>query len=338
MTEPKLDWSTVKEVEGAVEPAQAPVQMETVVVDTPIVETPIIVETPPVVATPEPITTTDAFNPGQVFGEGYDTVDKVKEALTAASELKGKVVEYEAKLKESTVEDPYIKSLIEWNKQGKSKETHDLVYYSDPSKLSLADKVALQLRLETGLSPEKAMKVVNHKYKLGDDYDAEDPEVDIARTMLEVDAKKAHDQIEQFRAKESAPTPTFDYAAQVSSWKPQIETTVNTLKELEIQPGVKYPVRAETIEAARQHIEGILLSDGVEMSAKDPEQQKVMQNIASDFIKAREMENILKFSQTEWEKKQIREQSNIPPITPATPVTPTGGKSEWWRTQERLDY
>lgn len=334
MTEKTLDW-TVRDIGTVEEPPQS--QVEKIVIDTlPVEETPIVVETPPVV-TPEPIPATNEFNPIQMFGEGYDTVDKVKEALTAASELKGKVAEYEAKLKESTVQDPYIQSLIEWNKQGKSKETHDLVYYSDPSKLSLADKVALQLRLETGLSPEKAMKVVNHKYKLGEDYDAEDPEVDIARTMLEVDAKKAHDQIEQFRAKESAPTPTFDYAAQVSSWKPQIETTVNTLKELEIQPGMKYPVRAETIEAARAHIEGILLSDGVEMSAKDPEQQKVMQNIASDFIKAREMENILKFSHTEWEKSVIREKSNIPPVTPTTPTTPTTGKNEWMRTAKPFD-
>lgn len=328
--EKSLNW-TVRDVGSVEEPVQQ--QMEKVVIPDSMQE-PIKVETP--VASTEPIIT-DTFKPELLFGEGYDTVDKVKEALGTATELKSKVAEYEAKLKESAIEDPYIKSLVEWNKQGKSKDTHDLVYFSDPTKLSLADKVALQLQLESGLSPEKAMKVVNHKYKLGEDYDAEDPEVDIARTMLEVDAKKAHDHIEQFRAKESAPTPTFDYSAQVSSWKPQIESTINTLKELEMPFGVKYPVRAETIESAKAHIESILLSDGVEMNVKDPDQQKVIQNIASDYIKAREMDNILKFSHTEWEKSVIREKSNIPPDTATTPKTPAVGMNDWMRTAQPFD-
>lgn len=334
MTKNELNWTVTP---GGVVQEETPqgrvIDLSPVVIeDIPTEPEAVVVE--PVITEPS---VPSEFKPEQLFGQEYDSVEKVKQELEAAKELKAKVSEYEVKLKESTIEDPYLKSLIEWSKQGKSKDMHDLVYFSDPSKLDLAQKVALQLQIETGLSPEKAIKVVNHKYKLGEEYDAEDPEVDIARTMLEVDAKKAHDQIEQFRAKESAPTPSFDYVAQVNSWKPQIETTVNTLKELEVMPGVKYPVRQETIDAAKAHIESILLSDGVEMSVKDSEQQKMVHNIASDFIKARELDNILKYSHTEWEKKQIREKSNIPPSTPQTPKVATKGQYDWMNTAQPFD-
>lgn len=297
-------------------------------------EPPTTAEAPVVEVIPEPAPISSEFKPEAIFGEEYDSVDKVKEVLTSAKELKQKLAEYESKLKDSEIKDPYIKSLSDWTKQGKSKDTHDLVYYSDPSKLDLAQKVALQLQIESGLSPEKAAKIVNYKYKLGEDYDETDPEVDVARTMLEVDAKAAHDKIEQFRAKESAPVPSFDYAAQVKSWDSNIQTTMGSLKEIEISKDMKYPVPQATLDAAKQHIESVLLSDGVEMDVKDPKQHEVVMGIARDFIKARELDNILKYSQTEWEKKQIREKSNIPAVESTAPKVTKPGPDDWMKTAQ----
>jgi len=306
----------------------------TAVVSETIIETPALVE--PIVETPvTPVVapTSSEFNPKEVFGEEYDSIDKIKEALTKTKELQGKVLQYD----KPSLKDPYVASLTEWLDQGKSKEHHDLYYNSDPSKLSAADKVALQLQVESGLSLEKAVKLVNHKYKLGEEYDEEDPEVDIARTMLEMDANTATKVIEQIRAKAIAPIASFDYDAQVRTWEPHIVSAVDNFKEIEISSDLKYPVPASALAEAKAHIQGVLSSDGVEMDVKDPKQREIVQGIARDFIKARQTEDILKYARTEWEKKQIREKSNIPASDTTPPVVQKPGPSDWMKTMPKLD-
>lgn len=261
------------------------------------------------------------FNPKEIFGEEYGDPEKIKQEWSRLKSLSGEYEKLKGEYEKSKApEDPYLKSLSDWIGQGKDRKLHDLVYESDPSAMTPQQKVALKLQIDKGLSPEKAMRFVEHQYKLGEGFDPEDVDVDMARTMLEMDAVDAHKYLEQFRAKASEPVPSFDYAAQVKAWEPHVTSTLNTLKEIPLMDDIKYPVSQDTYSGALAHINAVLSTEGVQMSHADPEQVRAVSQIARDFIVAKELDNILKYYRTEWEKQVIKKESNIPGPSGEQPV------------------
>jgi len=330
-------------------PPPEPAQMEEIIIPSAVVTpeptktptepspTPEVSATEPTPAPPTPVA--GEFKPEVIFGEEYDSLDKVKAELQAAKELKGKVTEYESKLKETVVEDPYIRSLIDWTKQGKDRSLHDLVYASDPSKMTPEQKVAMKLQVDTGLSPQEASEYVTSKYMIGEDFDESDPQVRKARLELKIDSTTADKELSQWRAKQMEAVPEFDYQAQAKSWEPHIQATVNTVKELELPNGTKFPVPQTVLEGVQNHIKTVLTTEGVEMNASDPEQQKMVQSIAMDYIKARSFEDAMKYLTIEMEKAKIKESSVIPPTKPTTPHTPgKGGTHGWMSTAAPLKF
>lgn len=291
-----------------------------------------------VTATPPEIPVSGDFKPEVIFGEGFDSVDKVKAELAAAKELKDKVAQYESQLKAAQVEDPYIKSLIDWTKQGKDRSLHDLVYHSDPQKMTPEQKVALKLQIETGLSAQDAADYVASKYMIGEDFDESDATVRKARLEMKIDSTLADKELSQWREKQMAPVQGYDYQAQVKSWEPHVQATVNTVKELELAPGIKYPVPADVLAGVQEHINKVLGTEGVEMDASDAEQQKAVQSMASDYIKARTFESALKYLTVEMEKARIRENSNIPKPSPQTPQVVSNGSHVWMKGAAPLPY
>ncbi len=291
-------------------------------------------EAKPAPAEPAPV---PAFKPEEIFGQEFGEIGKVKSEWERLKSLEQEHSKIKAEYEKSKVEDPYLQSLISWTKEGKDRQKHDLVYFSDPTKMSPQEKVALKLQIDKGLSAEKALRFVEHQYKLGEEFDAEDVDVEMARTMLEMDAVDAHKYIEQFRAKESAVAPAFDYAAQVQSWKPQIESTLGTLKEIPLLDDIKFPVSQDTIKGATAHIEAVLGTEGVEMDAKSPEQQQAVAKMVKDYIIANEMDNILKYYRTEWEKKAIAKESNIPQQNGQTPVKTASAFDKYKHLPSNID-
>lgn len=264
---------------------------------------------PPATEAPKP----DAFNPKEIFGEDYDSVDRVKEVLGKAKEYEGRLAEYEKKIKESEIEDPYIKSLISWNKQGKDRQLHDLVYFSDPSKMEPQEKIALKLQIESGVSREEAMAYVAHTYKLGDDFDAEDQAVKAAQVAMKIDANSADRFISEWREKESQPAPTFDYAAQVQAWTPHIDATVQGLKSFEVLDGIAFQADDKMLADVANHIKTVLGTEGVEMDASDPKQMEALKTMATEHFVAKNFKNILTWYRNEWEKSTTLKESNVRP-------------------------
>jgi hypothetical protein len=265
--------------------------------------------TPPAPEAPKP----DAFNPKEIFGEDYDSVDRVKEVLGKAKEYEGRLAEYEKKIKESETEDPYIRSLITWNKQGKDRQLHDLVYFSDPSKMEPQEKIALKLQIESGVSREEAMAYVAHTYKLGEDFDAEDQAVKAAQVAMKIDANSADRFISEWREKESQPAPTFDYAAQVQTWTPHIDATVQGLKSFEVMDGISFQADDKMLADVTDHIKTVLGTEGVEMDASDPKQMEALKTMATEHFVAKNFKNILTWYRNEWEKAATLKESNARP-------------------------
>lgn len=271
----------------------------------------------------EPVTppTPPVFNPKEIFGEEYGDVDAVKQEWERLKSVKGEYEKLRGEYEKSKApEDPYLQSLTDWVRQGKDRKLHDLVYESNPENLTPQQKVALKLQIETGLTADEAMRLVEHQYKLGEGFDPEDADVQVAQISLKVAATEAHKYLDQFRAKASEPAPTFDYAAQVKSWEPHVTSTLGTLKEIPLSDDIKYPVSQETYNAALSHINAVLGTEGVQMDHRDPAQITAIKQMARDFIVARELDSILKYQRTEWEKQVIKKESNIPTATGEKPV------------------
>lgn len=269
----------------------------------------------------------DAFNPKEIFGEDYDSVDRVKEVLGKAKEYEGRIAEYEKKMKESEIEDPYIKSLISWNKQGKDRQLHDLVYFSDPSKMEPQEKIALKLQIESGVSREEAMAYVAHTYKLGDDFDVEDQAVKAAQVAMKIDANSADRFISEWREKESQPAPTFDYASQVQAWTPHIDATVQSLKSFEVLDGIAFQADDKMIADVAGHIKAVLGTEGVEMDVNDPKQLEALKTMATEHFVAKNFKNILTWYRNEWEKSATLKESNARPVAGQPLGESKGGKT-----------
>lgn len=267
-----------------------------------------VTPTPP----PTPTATTPDFK--AIFGEEYDHEDKVKNVLKEYGELKGKLSEYEKKVADTEYDNDYIKSLRSAIKQGRTQESHDKVYYSDPTKMSDAEKVALRMQWEDGIDAEKAIRLVNYQYRLGDDYDAEDRDVEMARLKLEVDAKKADTFINEHRQRESAPVVDDSHQKQVQAWTPEIPSIASSVVEINI-PGSEWKHKAspETVKEVEKFLIDLVSNEDVIVDQNNPQSKAELQAIAQKEIWWRERENILKAARTEWEKEAIRQKSVVPP-------------------------
>lgn len=292
-------------------------------------------EPQPPAPAPNPEPPAAAFDFKATFGEDFGDADRIKATLEEYKTIKEKVGEYESKLKSyDGVEDPYVKSLLNWVREGKDRATHDIVYHSDPEKLDAAGKVAVMMQVQDGLTPEQAMLIVEDRYKLGEDYDQEDRSVRAARALLEADANKAHKFLAEFRAKESQPLPQWDGQAHIKAWQGHIETTVKGLSSIDLPDGSKYEVPKESLQALQAHIETIVGTEEVDLDLGNPKSKETLGVIAKDFLKAREFDNIINHMKTQWEKAKILEQSHATPPRGTPPAQAAGleGKYAWMQS------
>jgi HrpA-like RNA helicase len=268
-----------------------------------------------------------SFDPKLTFGEEYDSVDKVKSVLGDYNKVKERLADYEKRVESN----PYIKSRLQWVSEGRDESLHDLVYHSDPEKLSPAQKVALKLQIESGLTPDEAQRHVNYTYKQGEDFDAEDPTVVYAQTQLKIDAKAADTFIQQWRAKASEPLPTFDYARQVETWNPHVDKTVEALNNIDLLDGIKFAADPASLNAVREHLKTVLGTEGVQMDINNPQDMQALQTMAKEHYIAKNFDRILSYYRNEWEKAAIRKDANVPqPAGTQTPPAPgKAGEINW---------
>ena len=262
-----------------------------------------------------------------IFGEEYGEVDKVKTLLGEVPTLREKIADYEKTVK-AVEEDPYIKSRLSWRQEGRDDSLHDLVYYSNPEKMSPEQKVALKLQIENGLTPAEAQQYVNFTYKVGEDFDDEDPAVVHARMQLKIDGTSADKFINQWREQQQQPLPRYDYAAQVQTWTPQIDKSIEGLRSIEIIDGIKFSGDEQGLADVRQHLATVLGTEGVQMDMSNPQDVQALQSMARDHYIARNFEKIVTYMRNEWEKAQQLQRSNVPQPAGTQQAPPAGKSSE----------
>lgn len=290
---------------------------QTAQVATPIVETPAPVA--PVEPTPQP--TPPVFDPKAIFGEEYDSVDKVKATL---QEQQAKLKELEGREPEFANDD--LRYLNYALKAGFNESTAKVLKgVQDGTLTSPKDIVSAKLQVQLGWDAAKVEAYMNRTYKLGEEYDAEDPDSMAAKDQLEMDAVIAKPFLAEAASKIQVPQ-KVDYASivqqQVESWKPVMPTLIKENSVIKVAEGIDYSVPAETLASVEKYaLEVLNLEAGYDPAKHSSE----MKELINKEVWYREKDNILKYVQTELEKRQIRDTANVPPAQ-GTHTAPTGNK------------
>jgi len=282
--------------------------------ETPAAETPAV--TPVTPSAPEP-----SFDFKAIFGDELDSADKVKQTLT----------EYQSKLKELETREPdfanddlrfknyALKAGFDEPKANILKSVKDGTL-TDPK-----DIVAARLQVEYGWDKQRVDNYMNRTYKLGEEYDAEDPDVQAAKDQLEMTAVIAKSFLQEQADKVQVPQ-KVDYQSivqqQLETWKPVLPNLVKDNSVLKVADGIDYAVPQETLDAVSKYALEVL---NLEAGYDPAKHGKEMSELINKEVWYREKDNIVNYVKTELEKKAIRDKANVP--TPSgTTTVPTGNK------------
>ena len=277
---------------------------------------------PEVVVTPTPTEPTPPVPTFSEMFEGkYNSADDVKKVLS----------DYEARVKELETREPdfanddlrfknyALKAGFDEPKANVLKAVKDGTL-TDPK-----DIVAARLQIEFGWDKQRVDNYMNRTYKLGEEYDAEDPDVMAAKDQLEMTAVIAKSFLQDQADKVQVPQ-KVDYQSivqqQVENWKPVLPNIVKENSVLKVADGIDYAVPQETLASVEKYALEVLNME----AGYDPSQHsKEMSELINKEVWYRERNNILNYVKTEFEKKAIREKANVP--TPSgTTTVPSGNK------------
>lgn len=280
---------------------------------------------PEAVVTPTP-TPTEPTPPVPTFSEmfegKYNSADDVKKVLS----------DYEARVKELETREPdfanddlrfknyALKAGFDEPKANVLKAVKDGTL-TDPK-----DIVAARLQIEFGWDKQRVDNYMNRTYKLGEEYDAEDPDVMAAKDQLEMTAVIAKSFLQEQADKVQVPQ-KVDYQSivqqQVENWKPVLPNIVKENSVLKVADGIDYAVPQETLASVEKYALEVLNME----AGYDPSQHsKEMSELINKEIWYRERNNILNYVKTEYEKKAIRDKANVP-VPNGTQTVPTGDKA-----------
>ena len=290
---------------------QAPIEVAPIATEAPIVVPEVIA---PVVAEPVVVApVVDApFDPKVIFGESYDTIDKVKADF---DRLQLELSDLRKREPEFANDD--IKFMNAAIKAGIPSDQIDLVKGFKSGTMSDAkDLVSAQLRMQYGWSKEKTDLYMDKTYKVGEDYDVDDPDVQMARMQLDMSAEIAKtylsDKTSKINVSEGGSNVEALIQQQQEAWNPIIPEMMNKHSVVKIAEGIEYTVPKETLEQAQKLVSDVLGSDIFDV--KDQRVREDLEAIVHKEVVYREFNNIVKHLNVEYEKKAIKEKANVPPV------------------------
>jgi len=260
-----------------------------------------VVEQAPIVETPQPV-----FNPKEIFGDKYESVDLIKSRLEEYEIQSQKIQELESK--QVTFANDYVRELNDALTKGISEKAFNQVYFSDPSKLTPAEKLELSLQWEKDFTPEEAKLYIEDKYKLGPDEDPDDRSVQVARLMMKADVKEAEKFLEQYRQKQLTPPSQPDNTQIVKAWEPIIPKLVDEVKSVTVN-NIPYNFSQEILNQAKDEVMNLIATD-FQGDAKNPEHMAFIRGVFTDRVKALSFDSAIQYFLTEQTKQKIKEEAN----------------------------
>lgn len=176
----------------------------------------------------------DKSNPSDllkgIFGDEWNDPAKIKEALN-----KAKTDPLDA------IKDGELKELVKATNAGIKREAYEAAkkINLDDSKVTDADKMSLYMQLKKGFSKEDADKYVSLTYRLGENDNAEDPQVELARLNLK---DHVSDYAENWLRDKKTEFSTPPTQRQLEKWNPEIPKLVAEHAKISIPvPGIDTP-------------------------------------------------------------------------------------------------
>jgi len=165
-----------------------------------------------------------------IFGEEWTDPSKIKEALN-----KAKSDPLDA------IKDNELKELVKATNAGIKRENYEAakkINLDDP-KVTPAEKMSLYMQLKKGFSKEDADEYVNLTYRLGENDNAEDPQVKLARLTLQ---DHVSDYAENWLKEKKSEFSTPPTQRQLEKWNPEIPKLVAENAKISIPvPGIDTP-------------------------------------------------------------------------------------------------
>jgi hypothetical protein len=254
-------------------------------------------------------TETPTYDPRAIFGEEYDSFDKVKSEM---EQLRSQLQEWQSKEPEFANDDlRYINYAL---KAGFTEDQADTLKGVSTGQLTdPVEIVAAKLQLQYGWDLDRIENYLKRTYKLGEFYDEDDPDVQIARDQLEMQSVIDKDYLLEQANKIQVPqymNPQDIISNQIEQWKPIIPQMLSSNSVLKLADNMDYKVPQETLQAAEKHVMEVLGYDYFDMQSE--EQRKGIQDVIHKEIVYREFNNIVNYLNVENEKKAIRDKSNVP--------------------------
>lgn len=303
------------------EVATQEVQVQTTIPSVETTETPIA---PTVDSTPSQATT---YNPKEIFGDQYDSFDKVKSEL---EQLRSELQSMQSREPEFANEDLRYKNYA--LKAGFNESQADALKgviagtLTDPKEI-----VAAKLQIQYGWDKHRVDNYMNRTYKLGEYYDEDDPEVQVAKDQLEMQSVIDKQFLEQQAQKIQMPQyvdPQQVIGQQLDQWKPVIPEMLKANSVIQLG-NMEYKVSQETLEAAEKHIMDVLGYDYFDIQSED--QRRGIQDVINKEVVYREFNNIVNYLSVESEKKAIRDKSNVPSPSGVAPSGTTNSEVDTLR-------
>jgi hypothetical protein len=306
--------------DGQATPPSEVAPTEIAIVETP---TPPIEPTPPVesVVTPiEAVTPTPTFS--EMFEGKFSTADEVKAELSKYQQL---VKDLESKEPDFANDDiRYINHAMKAGFDESSAKV--LKKVQDGTLTDPKDIVAAKLQIQLGWSKEKIEGYMDRTYKLGDDHDVDDADVQAARDQLEMQSVIDKTFLAEQAAKITVPQ-KVDYNTliqdQLKTWEPILPNIVKDNAVIKLSDEIAYNVPAETLATVQKYVQDVL---GLEPGYDPKTHSNEVSELVNKEIWWREKSNIAKHIENEYAKKAIREKSVVPP--PSGDAVPPSGNQE----------
>jgi len=144
------------------------------------------------------------FNMNEMFGDEYQSVDEVKQALDNYKALSAKVEELENQTPEFANE--FVQKMNEFVMKGGDPVQFAKVQSVNVDNLSPIDALKMDLQWEHGITEEEALAYISQKYDI-DDFDEESGAINPSAVQLKIDSKNAKENLKSRQADNTLVTP-----------------------------------------------------------------------------------------------------------------------------------
>lgn len=229
-------------------------------------------------ATPEPVTFDENKFLTEKFGDKFKSFEEITSKLgeldqinTRYTQAEQKAKDLESKLSENEFANDYVKGLNKFVKDGGDMDVYNKVAGIDVTKISEKDALVLKYQFQHGMSKEDAEFKVARRYKIGEEFNAEDPDVRESRIDLQIEGREAKDFLSKYKAEQLVPPGAKTEADQkqlvqsrIASWQPHTNTLLTSLNKVEVPfdekkgDTISFNIPKETIDHLSGHMQVVL--------------------------------------------------------------------------------